>query len=179
MSAPFVHPTAEVDPAAEIGAGTSIWNWTKVREGACLGRDCRIGQSVYIDHDVVMGDACKIQNCVSIFHGVTLGDHVFVGPSATFTNDRVPRASAGDSWEVVPTQVDDHASIGANATIVCGVVLGRGCMVGAGSVVTADVPPFALVVGNPARIVDYVDLDGTRLHRGAGQPVTDDPVVGR
>ncbi len=159
----YVHPTAEVDPRAMIGPGTSIWNWTKVREGARVGALCRIGQGVYIDRDVSVGDGCKIQNGVSVYAGVTLGNHVFVGPQATFTHDRVPRAASGDDWEVVPTLVDDHASVGANATIVCGVRLGRACMVGAGAVVTRDVPPNALVVGNPARVVGWVDVDGSRL----------------
>ena len=159
----YVHPTAEVDPRAVIGPGTSIWNWTKVREGARVGAGCHIGQGVYIDRDVAVGDGCKIQNGVSVYLGVTLGDHVFVGPHATFTNDRVPRASSGDNWEVVPTVVEDHASVGANATIVCGVRLGRACMVGAGAVVTRDVAPHALVVGNPARVVGWVDVDGSRI----------------
>ena len=170
MSGPSIHPTAEVDPQATVGDGTSIWNWTKVREGARIGSGCRIGQSVYIDHDVEIGDGCKIQNGVAVFHGVTVGSHVFIGPSVTFTNDRVPRASSGDDWQVVPTRVDDHASIGANATIVCGITLGHACMVGAGAVVTHDVPPFGLVLGNPARLVDYVDLAGTRLHHRPGEP---------
>jgi acetyltransferase-like isoleucine patch superfamily enzyme len=168
-----IHPTAEVDAGAVIGDNTSIWNWSKVREGAHIGRDCRVGQNVYIDHDVEVGDGCKIQNGVSVFHGVTIGQHVFIGPSVTFTNDLVPRADSGDDWTVVPTRVDDHASIGANATIVCGTTLGRGCMVGAAAVVTRDVPPFGLVMGNPARLVDYVDLAGNRLHRRPGDPPSD------
>jgi len=159
----FVHPTAEVDGRASVGEGSSIWNWTKVREGARIGTGCRIGQGVYIDHDVVIGTGCKIQNGVSVYAGVTLGDYVFVGPGATFTNDRVPRAASGDAWPIVPTFVDDLASVGANATIVCGVRLGRACMVGAGAVVTRDVEPHALVVGNPARFVGYVDDDGNRV----------------
>ena len=108
-----------------------------------------------------------------MYNGVTVGRHVFVGPSVTFTNDLVPRADSGDDWTVVPTTVDDHVSIGANATIVCGITLGRGCMVGAGAVVTRDVPPFGLVMGNPARLVDYVDLAGSRLHRRPGDPPPD------
>ncbi|MFP5316741.1 MAG: acyltransferase [Acidimicrobiia bacterium] len=163
VPAAYIHATAEVDPRAVIGPGTSIWNWSKIREGARVGAGCRIGQGVYIDRDVSVGDGCKIQNGVSVYLGVTLGDHVFVGPHATFTNDRVPRASSGDGWEVVPTVVEDHASVGANATIVCGVRLGRACMVGAGAVVTRDVAPHALVVGNPARVVGWVDVDGSRL----------------
>jgi acetyltransferase-like isoleucine patch superfamily enzyme len=169
----FVHPTADVDEGATVGDGTTIWNWTKVREGARIGPRCRIGQCVYVDHGVSMGQGCKVQNGVSVYHGVTLGDYVFVGPNATFTNDRLPRAASGDGWEVVPTLVEDHASIGAGATIVCGVRLGRACMVGAGAVVTRDVPPHALVVGNPARLIGYVALDGTRLD--APPPVRESP----
>ena len=161
----YVDPTAEVDPAAVIGRGTAIWNWTKVREGARIGADCRIGQNVYIDARVQVGDDCKIQNGVSVYKGVSLGDRVFVGPAVTFTNDRVPRADSPD-WQVTETVVADDASLGANSTIICGVRLGRACMVGAGAVVTADVPDHALVVGNPARVVDYVSLDGTRLGVG-------------
>jgi len=170
VSGAFIHPTANVSQDASIGSGTSIWDWTKVREGARIGSDCQLGQGVYIDHDVVVGDGCKIQNGVSVYHGVSLGDHVFVGPNATFTNDLVPRADSGADWKVVPTVVGDHASVGANATIVCGVHLGTACMVGAGAVVVRDVPPHALVVGNPARIIDYVALEGTRLGVGPDGP---------
>ena len=175
MSEPFVHATAEVDPSARLGPGATVWNWTKIREGASIGRGCRLGQGVYIDHGVVVGDDCKIQNGVSVFAGVVLGDRVFVGPGATFTNDLVPRAASGDDWEIVPTVVGDDASVGANATIVCGIELGEACMVGAGAVVTHDVPPFALVVGVPAEVIDYVDRSGRRLHRGpAGPPPSED-----
>ncbi len=170
MTDPFVHPSAQVSAEASIGAGTNIWDWSKVREGARIGAGCQIGQAVYIDHDVVVGDGCKIQNGVSVYFGVTLGDHVFVGPNASFTNDLAPRAASGTDWQVVPTVVEDHASVGANATIVCGVRLGAACMVGAGAVVVRDVPPHALVVGNPARIIDYVALDGHRLGVGPDGP---------
>ncbi|NNF54368.1 MAG: N-acetyltransferase [Acidimicrobiales bacterium] len=144
-----IHPTADVDQGAAIGAGTTIWNWTKVREGASIGSGVSIGQHVYVDTNVQIGDRCKIQNTVNIFDGVVVGSDVFIGPSATFTNDRHPRAVG--EWQVSHTVVEDRASIGANATIVCGVTLGAGCMVGAGSVVTKDVAPGVLVVGNPAR----------------------------
>lgn len=166
----FVHPTADVDDTAVLGEGAQVWNWSKVREGAALGAGTKVGQGVYIDHHVVLGAGCKVQNGVSVFAGVRCGDHVFIGPHVTFTNDLHPRAAAGDDWSLVETVVEDHASIGANATVVCGVVLGRGCMVGAGSVVTADVPPFALVVGVPARVVGEVDLAGNRVDgpRGGG-----------
>jgi UDP-2-acetamido-3-amino-2,3-dideoxy-glucuronate N-acetyltransferase len=164
--ATYVDPSASVDAGAEIGDDVQVWNWSKVREGARIGAGTRLGQGVYVDHDVEIGAGSKVQNGVSLYYGVTLGDSVFVGPNATFTNDRVPRADA-EEWTVTPTVVEDHASIGANATIVCGVRLGRACMVAAGAVVTSDVPDHALVVGAPARVIDYVRLDGTRRHVGA------------
>ena len=159
--APFIHDSCDVSDDAAIGDGTTIWNWTKVREGARIGHGVNIGQHVYIDHGVVVGDRCKIQNGVNVYAGVVLGDEVFVGPSATFTNDLNPRAT-GD-WEITETVVEAGASIGANATIVCGVRLGAGCMVGAGSVVLRDVGPGELVVGNPARVIGRVDEQGNRV----------------
>lgn len=159
--APFIHETSDVSPAAVIGDGTSIWNWTKVREDAHIGTDVNIGQHVYIDHGVVIGDRCKIQNGANVFAGVRLGDEVFVGPSVTFTNDLNPRATG--EWEITETIVESGASIGANATIVCGVRLGAGCMIGAGSVVVRDVGPGELVVGNPARLLGHVDENGDRV----------------
>lgn len=157
----YIDETAIVSAAASIGDGTSIWNWTKIREGASIGTDATVGQHVYIDHDVVIGDRCKIQNGANVFAGVTLGDEVFIGPSVTFTNDLNPRA-IGD-WKITETHVEDGVSIGANSTIVCGVRLGAGCMVGAGSVVTRDVEPGELVVGNPARVIGHVDENGNRV----------------
>ena len=157
----FIHPTAIVDPSAEIGAGTKIWINVQVREGARIGRNCVLSKDVYVDHGVVIGDDCKIQNSVSVYSGVTLEDGVFVGPNACFTNDRVPRARNPD-WQVTETLVQHGASIGANATIVCGVTIGEYAMIGAGSVVTRDVEPFALVMGNPARRVGRVDELGNR-----------------
>lgn len=145
----MIHPTADVDPNAAVGAGTSIWNWTKVRESASVGQNCSIGQHSYVDTNVAIGDRCKIQNAVNMYDGLTVGSDVFIGPAVTFTNDLHPRA-LGD-WEITQTRVEDGASIGANATIVCGVTLGAGCMVGAGAVVVHDVAPGTLVVGNPAR----------------------------
>ena len=147
----YVDVRAEVSPDAELGPGCQVWDWTKVREGARIGSGTTIGQGCYVDHGVVIGARCKVQNGVNLYHGVTLGDEVFVGPSVTFTNDLHPRA-VGD-WEVTSTVVEDGASIGANSTIVCGVVIGAGAMIGAGSVVLVDVPPGALVVGNPGRII--------------------------
>jgi acetyltransferase-like isoleucine patch superfamily enzyme len=176
VSETFVHPLAVIDDTAVVGEGSMIWEWSKLREGARLGRGCRVGQGVYVDRDVSVGDGCKIQNGVSLFAGVTLADHVFVGPNVTFTNDLFPRAT-DDDWEIVPTTVAEGASIGANATIVCGIELGAGCMIGAGSVVVRDVPPFGLVVGNPARLIDYVTERGQRMHRDPhGPPPTRDEV---
>jgi UDP-2-acetamido-3-amino-2,3-dideoxy-glucuronate N-acetyltransferase len=140
-----------------------IWNWAKVREGAQIGAHCRIGQGVYIDVGVTLGCHCKIQNGVSIYQGVTIADGVLIGPHVTFTNDKLPRARSID-WRITPTMVEEGVSVGAHATIVCGVRLGRYCMVGAGAVVTRNVPANALVVGIPARIVDYVTCLGKRLH---------------
>lgn len=158
----FIHATAEVHDDAIIGAGTKIWNWTKVREGVRIGSNCVISQCVYIDFNVSIGDACKIQNSVSVYHGMTIGHRVFIGPNATFTNDRFPRAESID-WEVAATVIEDGASIGANATIRCGIRLGTYCMIAAGAVVTHDVPPFALMLGAPARHVDYVNRRGRPL----------------
>jgi UDP-2-acetamido-3-amino-2,3-dideoxy-glucuronate N-acetyltransferase len=158
----IVHASATVDERALIGEGTRVWVNVQIREGARVGRDCILSKDVYIDHDVSIGDRCKIQNSVSVYNGVTIEDEVFVGPNACFTNDRVPRAFLPD-WKVTPTLVKRGASIGANATIVCGVTVGEYAMVGAGSVVTRDVEPHALVVGNPAKVVGYVDREGNRV----------------
>lgn len=157
-----IHLTAEVSPAAEIGKGTIIWNQAQVREGAKIGKDCVISKNVYIDKDVVIGDRVKIENNVNIYHGVKIEDDVFLGPSMTFTNDRFPRAFSSD-FEVSPTLVKRGASIGANATIRCGVVIGEYAMIGSGSVVTHDIPPHALFVGNPARQIGKVCRCGRRL----------------
>ena len=150
-----IHPTAEVSPEARIGDGTSIWHWVQVREGARIGRDCVIGKDVYVDTDVVLGDRCKVQNFATLYKGLTIGDRVFIGPHACFTNDMYPRAVSPD-WQVVPTKVEDGASIGANSTILCGLTIGRNAMVAAGAVVTKDVPPHALVAGVPAKLVGWV-----------------------
>lgn len=159
MSDTFIHATADVDPAAIIGAGTKIWNNVQIREKAVIGEQCIVGKSTYIDHTVKIGNRVKIQNGVSVYHGVTVEDDVFLGPHMTFTNDLYPRAFDPE-WHVVPTVVRQGASVGANVTVVCGIELGSYCMVGAGSVVTRDVPPHALVVGNPARIVGFVTRMG-------------------
>jgi UDP-2-acetamido-3-amino-2,3-dideoxy-glucuronate N-acetyltransferase len=158
----FIHDTAEVDGTAVIGAGTKIWNNVQVREKTVIGKDCIVGKSAYIDHTVKIGDRVKIQNGVSIYHGVTVEDDVFLGPHMTFTNDLFPRAFDPE-WRVVKTLVRRGASVGANVTVVCGVELGSYCMIGAGAVVTRDVPPHALVLGNPGRIVGFVSVMGHRV----------------
>lgn len=162
MSKTFIHEKATVDGSAIIGEGCQIWINVQIREDARIGRNCILGKDVYVDLAVSIGDKCKIQNGVSVWNGVTLEDDVFIGPHACFTNDKVPRAFNYD-WKVIPTCVKQGASIGANATIICGVTIGEYAMVAAGSVVTNDVPPFTLVMGNPARVVSKIDRLGNRV----------------
>ncbi len=164
-----IHETAIVEDGARIGTGTRVWHHAHVRSGATIGSDCVLGKNVFVDADAVLGDRCKIQNNVSVYSGVTLGSDVFVGPSAVFTNDLRPRAAAAH-WTVVPTDVRDGASIGANATIVCGTVLGRSSMVAAGSVVIRDVAAHQLVAGNPARHIGWVCECGELVGRGDEPP---------
>jgi UDP-2-acetamido-3-amino-2,3-dideoxy-glucuronate N-acetyltransferase len=159
-----IHPTAEISSSAEIGENSQIWHWAQVREGARIGRACRLGKDVYIDTQVTIGDECKIQNFATIYRGVVIGNRVFVGPHVCFTNDMYPRAISSD-WQALPTKVEDGASIGANATILCGLTIGRNSMVAAGAVVTKSVPPHALVAGIPARIIGWVCECGRPLDR--------------
>lgn len=169
MSArPYAHPSAIVEDGATLGPGTKVWHRTHVRAGSRIGADCTIGFSVYVDTEVVMGDRCKVQNHVSIFRGVTLEDDVFVGPAATFTNDLYPRASEGD-WNLELTRVRRGVSIGANATVICGVELGAWSMIAAGAVVTSDVPPHALVTGTPAKVRGWVCVCGRVVARQRDQ----------
>ncbi len=163
------HETAVIEYGAQVGAGTRVWHHAHVRDGAVVGSGCVLGKNVFVDAGAVLGDRCKIQNNVSVYNGVRLGSDVFVGPSAVFTNDLRPRASAGP-WTVTPTVVHDGASIGANATIVCGTVLGRASMVAAGAVVTRDVEPHQLVLGNPARPAGWVCGCGEVVSRDAAPP---------
>lgn len=158
----FIHPSANVSEKASIGNNTKIWINVQIRENAFVGEDSILSKDVYIDHTVKIGKRCKIQNSVSIYSGVEIGDDVFVGPNACFTNDKVPRAFNVD-WKVTATHVKNGASIGANATIVCGITIGEFAMVAAGSVVTKDVAPYTLVMGNPARVVAHIDREGNRI----------------
>ena len=159
----FVHESSYIDEDVEIGEGTKIWHFCHILRGTKIGKNCIIGQNCMIGPDVTIGDRCKIQNNVSVYKGVTLEDEVFVGPSAVFTNVINPRAFIERKHEFKPTLVKRGATIGANATIICGNTIGEYAMVAAGAVVTKDVPPHALVMGVPAKQVGWVCVCGMRL----------------
>lgn len=163
MSNIYIHNTADVSEAAIIGDRTKIWNLAQVREKAIIGTDCVISKNVYIDTEVIIGNNVKIQNNVNVYHGVIIEDDVFCGPSMTFTNDMFPRAFNND-WKITKTLVKRGASIGANATIICGITIGEYALIGSGTVVTKDVPDYALVVGNPGHIIGYVCKCGQKLN---------------
>ena len=159
----YVHPSSYIDDNVEIGEGTKIWHFCHIQSGAKIGVSCTLGQNVNVSNNVVIGDFCKVQNNVSIYEGVELEDGVFCGPSCVFTNDlspraRYPKGKAGYKR----TLIKEGASIGANATIVCGNVIGKYSMIAAGAVVTKDVPDYALVAGVPAKIIGKVDVMGIR-----------------
>lgn len=158
----YIHPTANVSEQANIGEGTKIWINSQVREQSDIGKNCIISKDTYIDTHVKIGNNCKVQNGVSVYHGVMIEDDVFVGPNACFANDKVPRAFDLE-WEITPTLVKKGVSIGANATIVCGITIGEYAMIAAGSVVTKNVEPYSLVMGNPARHYSYIDKMGNKI----------------
>lgn len=184
-----IHPTAEVSDKASIGEGTSIWNHVQVREGVTLGRNCILSKGVYIDAGVQIGDNVKIQNYVSVYHGVTLESGVFVGPHVCFTNDMNPRGvnpdgtlKSADDWELSETRIKEGAGLGANSTIRCGITIGKWALVGAGSVVTRDVPDHGLVYGNPARLRGFVCACGQRVQKkseSGGKVLAACPACGR
>ena len=163
MSNPFIHPSAIIDEGAQIGAGTRIWHFCHVMPTAIIGSNCILGQNVYVDNHAIIGNGVKIQNNVSVYHGVVLEDDVFVGPSAVFTNVINPRSFIERKTEFKNIVVKKGATIGANATIVCGLTIGEYALVGAGAVVTKDVQPYALVIGNPARQLGWVSEQAYRL----------------
>jgi len=154
---------AVVEDNAELGEGTSVWHFSHVRSGSKIGKNCILGRGVYIDEGVIIGDDCKLQNGAMIYKGVSIGNGVFVGPHVVFTNDMRPRAHLWSEDRLERTQIEDGVSIGANSTIRCGIKLGKWCMVAAGSIVTRDIPPHALVMGSPARVVGWVTKSGEKL----------------
>lgn len=157
------HETALIDEGAEIGAGTRIWHFCHVMGGAVIGPRCVLGQNVFVAPSVRLGAGCKVQNNVSLYDGVICEDEVFIGPSAVFTNVFNPRAAIDRRGEYRQTYVERGATLGANSTVVCGVRIGRFAFVGAGAVVTRDVPPYALVLGAPARLAGWMSAAGHRL----------------
>jgi UDP-2-acetamido-3-amino-2,3-dideoxy-glucuronate N-acetyltransferase len=159
----FVHESSYVDEPCTIGEGTKIWHFTHVMKNSVIGKGCNIGQNVLVSPGVTMGDNCKVQNNVSLYTGVVLEDHVFCGPSMVFTNVVNPRSEVIRKDEYKQTLVRRGASIGANATVVCGVTIGAYAFVGAGAVVTRDVADFALIVGNPARQTGWMCRCGIKL----------------
>jgi UDP-2-acetamido-3-amino-2,3-dideoxy-glucuronate N-acetyltransferase len=163
MSAPSIHESAYVDEGAELGESTKIWHFCHVMSRVRIGNGCNIGQNVFVANDVTIGNNVKIQNNVSVYTGVTIEDDVFLGPSMVFTNVMNPRSHVSRKDEYRATLVKQGASVGANATIVCGTTLGRYCFVGAGSVVTRDVPDYALVYGSPARLQGWMCQCGANL----------------
>ena len=160
----FAHPTAVIDEGCQIGKGTKIWHFSHLMTGCVLGENCNIGQNVVISPDVVLGNNVKVQNNVSVYTGVTCDDDVFLGPSCVFTNVVNPRSGINRRGAYVRTHVGKGATIGANATIVCGHDIGAYAFIGAGAVVTKNVPPYALLVGNPARQVGWMSEYGHKLH---------------
>lgn len=172
MANASIHPQAIVEPGAQIGENSRVWHFAHIRHGAVIGADCVIAKGVFIDQGVRIGSAVKIQNNASLYHGVEVEDGVFIGPHVCFTNDLYPRAVNPDltlksatDWTVAKTVVGQGASIGANATIVAGNTIGAWALVAAGSVVTKSVPPYALVRGNPARVVGVVSRTGEVIAR--------------
>ena len=160
---PFIHETAVIDELCSIGLGTKVWHFSHIMKDAVLGNDCNLGQNVVISPRVTLGNNVKVQNNVSIYTGVICEDDVFLGPSMVFTNIVNPRSAVVRKDKYVKTLVQKGASIGANATVVCGNTIGSFAMVGAGAVITKDVSPYALVVGNPARQLGWVSEYGHRL----------------
>jgi UDP-2-acetamido-3-amino-2,3-dideoxy-glucuronate N-acetyltransferase len=165
----FVHESSYIDEPCQIGAGTKIWHFSHIMKNSVIGERCNIGQNVVISPDVILGNNVKIQNNVSVYTGVICEDDVFLGPSCVFTNVINPRSFVARKEEYKQTLIKKGASIGANATIVCGHAIGRYAFIGAGTVVTKDIPNYALVVGNPSRIIGYVCECGNKLEKNDNQ----------
>jgi len=169
MNKTYIHPTAIVEKTATIGEGTRIWHFVHVRENAEIGKHCVLGHAVYVGKEVAIGNRVKLENRATVYQGVKIEDDVFVGPHVTFTNDPYPR-SLGTDWTIVPTLIRKGASIGAGAVVVCGITIGEYAMIGAGSIVTKDVPPHAIAYGNPAKIKGFVCKCGRRLIKEEEKP---------
>jgi UDP-2-acetamido-3-amino-2,3-dideoxy-glucuronate N-acetyltransferase len=167
MPGPYIDPTAVVEPGSVIGEGTKIWRGVHVMSGAVIGRECVLGQGCFVAATVRIGDGCRIQNHVSLYDGVTLAEDVFLGPSCVFTNVRYPRAHVARKHDYEPTSLQRGVSVGANATILCGVTVGGYAMIGAGAVVTAAVPAYARMIGVPARQVGWTCRCGEPLPAAA------------
>jgi acetyltransferase-like isoleucine patch superfamily enzyme len=177
-----VHASAELEADVAVGPRSSVWNRAVLRTGASIGAECIIGRDAFIDEGVRLGDRVKVQNGALVYHGVTVGNGVFIGPGAILTNDRYPRAvtatgklARGDDWTVSPIELLDGCSIGAGAVVVAGTKVGRFSTVGAGAIVTRDVPDYALVAGNPARRLGWVCACGARLVGSTGANAAPDP----
>lgn len=170
MSDYYVHPTAVIDEPTKIGRGAKIWHFCHVMRGAEIGEECNLGQNVFVASRARIGRNCKIQNNVSLFEGVILEDNVFCGPSVVFTNIKNPRCEVSRRGAYEPTYVEQGATLGANSTIICGIRIGRYAFIGAGAVVTADVPPYALMAGVPARRIGWSGRSGARLKPVPGRP---------
>lgn len=166
----YIHPTAEVSPQATVGAGTRIWHQAQIRQGVEIGDECIIGKGVYIDFDVVIGHRCKLQNGVYVYHGATLEDGVFLGPGVMLLNDKNPRAVNPDGtlktdadWQVSRVHVGRGAGVGGGVVVLPGVSIGKWAIIGAGAVVTRNIPDYGLAYGNPARLVGFVCACGRRF----------------
>jgi UDP-2-acetamido-3-amino-2,3-dideoxy-glucuronate N-acetyltransferase len=165
MSLPFkMHPSADIDEGAVIGEGTAIWHFSHVCSGAVIGKNCSIGQNVLVADKAILGNGVKIQNNVAIYGGVTVEDDVFLGPSCVLTNVTNPRSQVSRKTLYEKTLIRRGSTIGANATIVCGITLGRYCFIGAGAVVTKDVPDYGLVIGNPGKLSAFMSRHGHKLY---------------
>lgn len=161
----FIHPTAVVDEGCEVGEGTRVWHWCHLMSGAKIGKKCNIGENAFIEAGVILGNCVKVKNNVALYTGIECEDDVFLGPNCVFTNVANPRSFIERKSEFKKTIIHKGATIGANATIVCGHDIGEYAFVGAGSVVTKTVPPYTMVVGNPARFYSYVCKCGVKLNR--------------
>ncbi len=165
----LIHPTAIIDSGSLIGKSTRVWHFSHIMSDCVIGEDCIIGQNVFVGQGVKLGDRVKVQNNVSVYAGVFCKNDVFIGPSVVFTNVMNPRSFINRKEEFKPTIIEQGASLGANATIICGIVIGQYAFIGAGSVVTANVPDYALVYGNPAKLKGWVSKNGHKLNFGDDQ----------